>query len=253
MPDPIEENNPEEIIFLEGAHLTLKGRALVAKLLACKGELKFTRATIGSGVIPEGKTPEEMTELAQYEMDGMIVALENPGNGEALVSIQAFPAWLEPDLITGEPVERKLDHGFFATEVALWAEDPDEGDILYDFFTLHEKPEWIRPYDSPVLKLSTFNLVTIVDTVALVSAVINPLGLATIKYVDTSLEAHALSPPGPEVHPGMYAWLLLLQQQIYDSNSQPFEADLVNLTNIRKNINDGYFDQALGAITAGSL
>jgi len=124
----------------------------------------------------------------------MIVALENPGNGEALVSIQAFPAWLEPDLITGEPVERKLDHGFFATEVALWAEDPDEGDILYDFFTLHEKPEWIRPYDSPVLKLSTFNLVTIVDTVALVSAVINPLGLATIKYVDTSLEATPFPP-----------------------------------------------------------
>jgi len=212
--------------FTDGSHLTEQGLALIAKLLASKGELVFTKATVGSGTVPEGMTPEEMTALAQYEMDGVITALENPGNGEASVTVQAFPL--------------ELEQGFFATEVGLFAMDPDEGEILYDYFTLAQKPEWIRPNADPVLKLATFTLVTIVSGVALVSAIINPHGLATIKYVDDSLRAHALAPLGPDVHPETYIWQLWIQQQIDNANSRPFEADLVGLSNGR--INGGFFD-----------
>ena len=220
--------------FTDGSHVTEKGRGLIAKLLASKGELLFTRATVGSGEIPDGMAPEEMTDLAQYEMDGVITALENPNNGEASVTIQVFPL--------------ELAQGFFATEIGLWAMDPDDGEILYDYFVLAQHPEWIRPNVDPVLKLATFNLVTIVSTVALVRAVIDPHGLATIGYVDTSLHAHNQAPFSPETHPPYWAAIAWLQQQINEANSQPFSADLVHLTNVR--MNDGYFNQALGAIEA---
>lgn len=152
-------------IITDGSYQTVKGIALIAKLLASKGKLNITRATIGSGIIPDDVPPEQMTDLVQYVMDGKIAAIENPQDGEALVSVQVMSAGA----------------GFYTTELMLWAEDPDEGEIPYTYLSIAQKPEWIRPGTDVVQKLATFNLIAIVSSVPLVSATINPDAFARAK------------------------------------------------------------------------
>ena len=40
-------------VYNDGNYLTEKGRALIAKLMASKAQIEFTRAAVGSGTLPE--------------------------------------------------------------------------------------------------------------------------------------------------------------------------------------------------------
>ena len=155
-----------EISYNDGSYLTEKGNALIGKLLATEGTLKFTKATAGDGSIPSGRSPESMTTLGNYVTDGLIASVESSGTGEASVVVQISSI--------------DLAQGFSCTELGLWAEDPDEGDILYAYLCLQQHPEWIRADADAVNKLATFTIVTIVKNVALVTAIINPEAFATM-------------------------------------------------------------------------
>lgn len=155
-----------EISYNDGSYLTEKGNALIGKLLATEGTLKFTKVTAGDGSIPSGRSPESMTTLGNYVTDGLIASVESSGTGEASVVVQISSIGLA--------------QGFSCTELGLWAEDPDEGDILYAYLCLQQHPEWIRADADAVNKLATFTIVTIVKNVALVTAIINPEAFATM-------------------------------------------------------------------------
>lgn len=155
-----------EISYNDGSYLTEKGNALIGKLLATEGTLKFTKVTAGDGSIPSGRSPESMTTLGNYVTDGLIASVESSGTGEASVVVQISSI--------------DLAQGFSCTELGLWAEDPDEGDILYAYLCLQQHPEWIRADADAVNKLATFTIVTIVKNVALVTAIINPEAFATM-------------------------------------------------------------------------
>lgn len=155
-----------EISYNDGSYLTEKGNALIGKLLATEGTLKFTKVTAGDGSIPSGKSPESMTALGNYVTDGLIASVGSSGTGEASVVVQISSI--------------DLAQGFSCTELGLWAEDPDEGYILYAYLCLQQHPEWIRADADAVNKLATFTIVTIVKNVALVTAVINPEAFATM-------------------------------------------------------------------------
>jgi len=152
--------------YTDGSYITTKGNTLIGKLLASGGELTFTKATVGDGSVPSGQTPESMTDLGHYVMDGMIASISNPGAGEASVVVQVSSIGVE--------------EGFNVKELGLYATDPDEGEILYSYLSLQEHPEWIRPDGDPVNKLASFTLVVVVSSVALVTAVINPDAFATM-------------------------------------------------------------------------
>ena len=153
-----------DVVYPDGNYMTVQGDALVGKLLASRSALLFTKATIGTGGIPEGQTPETMTDHTLYVKDGFIAHIGNPQDGEAEVVVQAFSA--------GTPV------GFSATQVILWAEDPDVGEIAYSFLWIGGQPEWIRPQTDPVQKIASFQLQVQVSSVAPVRATINPIALA---------------------------------------------------------------------------
>lgn len=159
----------------EGAVLTDDGYALLGKLLASKGGLKYTKAELDKGQLPEGQAPEQLHGPCEYAGDGFIASIENTGTGEATVVVQATSI--------GVAV------GFHITGVSLYAEDPETGeDVHYAYLPLQEHPEWMRPEGSPVNKMCTFNLVTIVSGVEQVIANISPEALA--RKVD--LEKYAL-------------------------------------------------------------
>lgn len=149
-----------EIGYNDGSYLTQKGNDLIAKLMASGEGLQFTRVSVGDGSIPSGSSPDSMTDLGHEVMDGMIASIANSNNGEVSIVAQVSSVGVET--------------GFNATELGLWATDPDEGEILYTYLSLQEHPEWIRPDGDAVNKLATFTLVTIVSSVSIVTAIINP-------------------------------------------------------------------------------
>ena len=139
--------------FEDGSYGSLTGIALIGKVLAGRCQMHY-------GTIPEGLTPKTMTGPAGYVMDAQIAAVSNPVDGECQVTVR----------IKSESVES----GFYLTNIVLFAEDPDDGEVPYTYLCLENEPEWIRPASSVVGKLATFDLIAAVGDVDTVTAVIDP-------------------------------------------------------------------------------
>lgn len=170
--------------YEDGSYQCLPGPALIAKILAGRCQMHYTRATVGQGIIPEDISPKALTEPPGYVMDAKIAAITNPVDGECQVTVQIYSA--------------DVDTGFYATGIMLYAEDPDLGEVPYTYLKLEEGMEWIRPASSAVGKLATFDLIAAVGAVDAVSAGIAPDAVATYAAVkrlveehDTSSEAHS--------------------------------------------------------------
>lgn len=166
--------------FEDGSYGSLTGIALIGKVLAGRCGMKYTRAAVGSGAIPEDKTPKTMTDVAGYVMDAKIAAVTNPVDGECQVTVQ----------IKSDNVES----GFYATGIVLFAEDPDLGEVPYTYLSLENEPEWIRPKSSIVGKLATFDLIAAVGEVDAVTAIIDPEAIATIGEVEQLIADHDADP-----------------------------------------------------------
>ncbi len=151
--------------FEDGSYSSTTGRALIAKVLAGRCQMHYTRAAVGRGAIPEGMTPQTMTEPAGCVMDAKISAIGNPVDGECQVSVQINSS--------------DVAEGFFATGVMLYAEDPDEGEVPYTYLVLENEPERIRPASAAVGKLATFDLIAAVDQIDRVTAAIDPDAFVT--------------------------------------------------------------------------
>lgn len=165
-------------------------RAHIAKVLAGRFQMRYTRAAVGSGAIPEGVHPRELAEVPGYVMDARIASVSNPVDGECQVSVQ----------INSEDVET----GFFATGILLYAQDPDEGEIPYAYLRMEDGPEWIRPASSLVGKLATFDLIAVVGEVGEVFADIDPDSILTRAAALALLEEHN---EDPEAHAALVASL----------------------------------------------
>lgn len=166
--------------FEDGSYGSLTGVALIGKVLAGRCGMKYTRAAVGNGVIPEDETPKTMSGPAGYVMDAKIAAVTNPIDGECQVTVQIK----SDDVATG----------FYATCIVLFAEDPDAGEVPYTYLSLENEPEWIRPASSIVGKLATFDLIAAVGDIDAVSAIIDPEAIATVGRVEQMLSDHNADP-----------------------------------------------------------
>ncbi len=147
-----------------GTVITKKGVALIAKLLATEQQLVFTRAAVGTGSCPSGYDPAGMLDLGQYRMDGMIAGCEAEGE-EATITFQ----------VSSEDVEE----GFIITEAGLYANDEDDGEILYAYLDLTGDPQYVYPKGGVVQKFAEIDFKTIIGQVSSVTAVISPSSLVT--------------------------------------------------------------------------
>jgi len=151
--------------FEDGCYGSLKGIALIGKVMAGRCKMHYTRVAAGKGAIPEGASPKTLDEPPEYVMDAMISAVTNPVDGECQVSVQINSADVET--------------GFYVTGLLLYAEDPDEGEVPFTYLVLEGEPEWIRPSSSIVGKLAHFDLIAAVGDVDSVTATIDPSALVT--------------------------------------------------------------------------
>jgi len=174
------------MVYEDGSYGSAAGIALIAKVLAGRCAMKYTRVAVGKGNIPDDKTPKTMTEPADYVMDAVIAGITNPVDGECQVTVQINSA--------------NVDKGFYCTAVVLYAEDPDEGEVPYTYLVLENEPEWIRPASSIVGKLATIDLIAAVGDVDTVTAAIDPEAIATVAAVNDLLQRHN---EDPEAHAGI--------------------------------------------------
>lgn len=236
--DPMVESTPDN----DGAVPLNSGYEVLGRILAQAGPVKYTKALLDSGDLPEGTVIEELTGPIQEAGEGMIAKVENTGTGEATVTVQATSI--------GVAV------GFHCKGVVLYVEDPDTGaDVAYTYLDLHEHPSWIRASGGATNSLVTFEIQSIISSATSVQAIINPNALARI----VDLEDYALIGHSHEI-----ADIIGLQDILNDhqtdidllndlmSGDMPGginrTADFLNLTGIV--IRDGIWSQTSRSITA---
>jgi len=139
-----------------GTILTDKGRNLLAKALTGT-ELKFTKVSLGDGVWDDNISPESLTDLVSKKMDLAINELDVTGDGTARLRFVLTNTGLET--------------GFFTREIGIYADDPDEGEILYAV-TYSNNPDFI-PADGVVKVENITDIYTVVSNAQNVEAVIS--------------------------------------------------------------------------------
>jgi len=67
----------------------MKDRATsIAKVLAGRCKINYTRAAVSKGAIPEGVSAKTLTEPLGYVMEAKIAAVTNPVDGKCQVTVQ---------------------------------------------------------------------------------------------------------------------------------------------------------------------
>lgn len=155
----------ENEIQATGTFVVSKGLALIAKLAAAQGELEFTKAAVGTGSPPEGYSPESMIGLNAYKMDAQI----------ADYGVQDDMAYITVQISSDNVTE-----GFLCTEVGIFADDPDEGEILYGYMDISTDPTYIYANGSSNRsKFAEFTLYVSIGTVSKVIAAVTPGSIIT--------------------------------------------------------------------------
>ena len=67
--------------FEDGCYTCSGTRALIGRVLAGAGEMRYTRVALGTGTLEEGQDPRTLTEPPGYTADGMIAGVSSPVDG----------------------------------------------------------------------------------------------------------------------------------------------------------------------------
>lgn len=160
-------------IDLEGSVITDKGIALIKKLLRSEGTLRLTHAFADDGLLPEDANPEEFTDVINRAAPLSILDFSGSDNGEAVMRLQATSL----GVVTG----------YFIRGAGIFAEDPDEGEILYAYAVLQDKPLWVRPEGHAVTNLTELLITIIVDRVRDVTVNLSTSGLISLSDLNARL------------------------------------------------------------------
>ena len=150
-----ERNNMDRIVITE------QGKQLSVKAASSNKAVRFLRVSIGAGVHEEEYNPEEITELINYKMDGMISKCEANGN---TVNLTAQFSSLE------------VEEGFYATEIGIYAEEDIDGaeELLFAYFDMNTDPQYIYGCGGGVQKLVEMDMAMVLSNTNIVTANICP-------------------------------------------------------------------------------
>lgn len=144
------------------AVLTKKGLALLAKAQAGQTDIHFTKAASGSGSYgPDEKLSERegLKEPRQETTFEKITVIND------IVVLIRF-------LIANEQASGNLQEGYYMKEVGIFAEDPNEGEILYAIATaVEDQWDYMPPYNGLMPAYITMEFYTEVCNAANVTIV----------------------------------------------------------------------------------
>ena len=81
-----------------------------------------------------------------------------------------------------------MEQGFVITEAGLFAQDPDEGEILYAYLDMSTDPQYIYQRGGSVNKVAEITLGVIIGAIEKVTARIAPDSLITRKEFEEGME-----------------------------------------------------------------
>lgn len=149
--------------------LTQRGRELQAKVEAGHCKLAMTKMKIGCG-----KTAaEDILDMTDLRDPRLVLNISSCAVNESDATVCT---------VTSVASSSDVDSSFLVTELGLYAEDPDAGEILY-LVSLDSVPDTMpnKHVASPVTL--TYQLDIVSSNAANITAVITPNGLATAKML----------------------------------------------------------------------
>ena len=129
-----------------GFTITKQGWKLLAKLLA-GDKLEISKIMVGSGKVPEGVNPGEITELVRP------VALATSTVPQVEDKQVSFIVEYRNDLNGG------LAEGFWLNEFGVYANDPDNGEILLYYATMGDYPQYVAAYNGQAVDVRRYPVV----------------------------------------------------------------------------------------------
>lgn len=163
-----------------GCTLTQKGRALIVKLLAAKTPLVMTRVMVGAGTPKDEDNPAELEHL--IEPIAAATATTPVYDGDTVHMTIEYRS----DLNGG------LERGFWLNEFCVYAEDPDEGEIMLYYGTLGEYPQWVGAYTANSVDVRRYPISIVVGEEATVVIDFSPEAFVTLEEVAEYCTAVAL-------------------------------------------------------------
>ncbi|WP_370842445.1 phage tail protein [Megasphaera sp.] len=164
-----------------GRVVTNAGKKLDAKVKAGKCKFNFTKFKIGSGTVPAGTSLSSLTDLIHTEKEIGISEIEyNDDEGTCIVH--------------GTLLYSDVENEFLARELGLYAEDPDDGEILYQV-TTDDVPDTIKPQSQTTATVVSqeFAMIVTESSSSTTSVTIDPNELVTTKQLarhNTAEDAH---------------------------------------------------------------
>ena len=156
-----------------GLQLTNKGIALQAKAQAGT-QLHITKLKLGSGVVPSGTDVKTLTDLIAPEQNLGI------GGKEAVDDYCKISSTISN---TG------LEAGYYVRELGVFAQDPDDGEILY-MYTTDGAPDYLPAGGGSTVISQEFSVMIAVDDTDNIVVDIDPAALATMGYVQLQIQEH---------------------------------------------------------------
>lgn len=156
-----------------GLLLTNKGIALQAKVQAGT-QLHITKIKLGSGVVPSGTDIKTLTDL--------IAPNQNLGIG----SKEAVDDYCK---ISSTISNTDLETGYYVRELGVFAQDPDDGEILY-LYTTDSAPDYLPAGGGSTVISQEFSVMIAVDDTNDIKVDIDPAALATMGYVQVQVQEH---------------------------------------------------------------
>ena len=158
-----------------GLVLTKKGQLLQAKV-GTGVVLALTKMKLGSGVLPKGTSLEDLTDLVTPEQN-VGIASKKVLTDQKMCKISAT--------ITNVG----LSAGYYVRELGVFANDPDDGEILYAV-TADSAPDYLPPEGGPTTVSQEFAVYISASNASGVKVSIDPGTLATMGYVEVAIADH---------------------------------------------------------------
>ncbi|MEM0326952.1 MAG: phage tail protein [Desulfurococcaceae archaeon] len=151
-----------------GMVLTKRGRNLLAKALAGTN-LTFTRVKLGSGQYNDNTDIENLNDLLQPKLALPIQSIEVAGDGTAKIRFV-----LRNDGLT---------EGFFLSEIGVFANDPDFGEILYSV-AYASQPDFIPSSQTTRIEIVVDVYVVVSNAQSVTATISDTLVLATRQDIE---------------------------------------------------------------------
>lgn len=158
-----------------GLVLTKKGQLLQAKV-GTGIVLALTKMKLGAGVLPEGTSLEDLTDLVEPKQN-VGIASKEVLEEQKMCKISAT--------ITNVG----LSAGYYVRELGIFANDPDDGEILYAV-TSDSAPDYLPPEGGSTSVSQEFAVYIAAENASSVEVQIDPGALATMGYVSQAIREY---------------------------------------------------------------